>query len=221
MNNGAFVFEEAILTPTEVAEAAELADQLSETRRSVHASGAYAHLKWFEVGLDPEVPFCRKVLDALDIEQPEVLGFYYLEPGAKIHPHRDLTGASHNDRIRFHVPIVTNPDVDFRVSDERIPMAPGDLWCLDTSYKHSVANMGDRSRVHLIIECAISDKIRVALPRDLKARLHGVGYAAILGAKFAEAVVKNSISNPAYFKAQMGMVARFIRWRFLKSQRPG
>ena len=220
MNYGAFVCKPSIFTADEVAEVAKLSERLSETRRRVHATGPLSEYKWFEVGLDPELSFCRKVLDELEVDKPEVLGLYYLEPCAQIHPHRDLTGASHNDRIRFHVPIVTNSGVDFRVAGERVSMHPGDLWYLDTSYKHSVANFGTESRVHLIIECDISERIRRIIPGGFRARLHGVTYSIALGGKFLEALVKNSITNPAYFKAQMGMVARFVGWRFLKIRPP-
>lgn len=220
MNPGAFIFKNSVLTQDDVQAAADLADALRETKRSVHAEGKYVGVKWFEADLDPALPFSRKILQELGVDQPEVFGFYYLEPGARIHPHRDLTGASLNNRIRFHVPIVTNPGVDFRVSGERMRMEPGDLWYLDTSYKHSVANEGEHSRVHIVVECAITDQIRPGIPRTLKARLHHVGFVSILGAKFFEALVKNSVRDPAYFKAQMGMVARFIGWRFLRIGKP-
>lgn len=220
MNPGAFKYKADILTADDLREAAELAERMSEQKRSVHSEGRYAAYKWFEVNLDPNLPFARKVLDELGAEKPEVFGFYYLEPGARIHPHRDLTGASMNNRIRFHVPVVTNPGVEFTVSGERIPMKPGELWYLDTSYKHSVANTGDESRVHIVVECAVNDKIRGIIPRTLRARLHTVGYVGVLGAKFVEALIKNSLTDPAHFKAQMRMIGRFIGWRFLKTRRP-
>lgn len=213
---GAFLFKESVFSMEEIAEAALLADRISGQRVDVHAAGRYAGVQWFESALDPDVSFCRKVLDELGSEGAEVLGFYYLEPGARIHPHRDLTGASLNNRIRFHVPIVTNPGVDFRVSGRKIVMKPGDLWYLDTSYRHSVANTGQKARVHLIIECAITDKIRPAIPRTFRARVHNVKFVSLLGFKFLEALFKNSLTDPAYFKAQMGMIKRFVGWRLLK-----
>lgn len=156
------------------------------------------------------------MLDCLRTEKPELLVFYYLELGAKIHPHRDLTGASLNNRIRFHVPIYTNPGVKFTVSGETIKMIPGDLWCLDTSYVHSVENLGNESRVHLIVECGINDKIRTKIPNGLDAKLHSLNYAVILAASLVKALVVNSIRDPKYFKSQMGMVWKFIKWRVLK-----
>lgn len=220
MNLGAFKVRDGVLSTQDLQQAAVLAERLREERRQVHANGRYAGLKWYEADLDPEIDFCRKVLNELGVSEPEVFGFYYLEPGAEIHAHRDLTGASMNNRIRFHVPIVTNPNVDFRVSGERVQMKPGELWYLDTSYKHSVANYGEQSRVHIVMECAINETIQPIIPRGFKARMHSAGYIGVLGGKFVESLVKNSIKDPSYFKAQMGMIGRFIRWRFLKTGTP-
>lgn len=219
MNYGAFIFEADLLSPVEIEEAAELARMLQNEKRPVHDGGRYGDLQWHQVDLDPDWPIARKILDQLDAIDPELLVFYYLEPGAYIHPHRDLTGASLNDRLRFHVPVITNPDVDFRVSHERVRMTPGDLWCLDTSYRHSVHNGGSETRIHIVVECTITPKIRAKSPRGIRAKVHSLTYATILVYSLAKALVVNSFKDPAYLKAQLGMIARYIRWRFLGTER--
>lgn len=219
MNFGAYIFESALLDSTEIEAAADLAKKLQNEKRPVHDGGRYGDLQWYQVDLDPDWPIARKILDHLDAKDPELLVFYYLEPDAYIHPHRDLTGASLNDRLRFHVPVITNPEVDFRVSEERIRMTPGDLWCLDTSYRHSVHNKGSATRVHIVVECAITPKIRAKTPQGIKAKLHSATYAGILVYSLAKALVVNSVKDPAYLKAQLGMIARYVRWRFLGTER--
>jgi hypothetical protein len=219
-NGGAFVFRRDFLGEGEIAEAAALARALADRKRNVHSSGRYAGLQWFQVDLDPTLPVCAKLLAALDIPAPNLLVFYYLEPGATIHPHRDLTGAGLNNRIRFHLPIITNPDVDFRVAGDRIRMRPGDLWCLDTSYRHSVHNGGTESRVHIVIECDITPALRLRLPRGLGARLHDVWFVGVMAAAFGKAVLKNAFTDPAHFRDQMKMVGRFVGWRFLGRGKP-
>jgi len=214
-NGGAFMFRRNFLNGAELSEAAELARTFADRKRNVHGQGRYAGLEWFQVDLDPALPVCAKLLAELGIPVPNLLVFYYLEPGATIHPHRDLTGAGLNNRIRFHLPIVTNPDVDFRVSGDRVTMKPGDLWCLDTSYRHSVHNGGTESRVHIVVECDITPQLRQRLPHGLAARLHNVWFVGVMGAHFARAVIGNAFTDPAYFRAQMRMVGRFIGWRFL------
>ena len=214
-NSGAFIFSHNFLDAAEIAEVARLARQFAGQKRNVHSSGRYADLEWFQVDLDPALPVCVKLLAELDIPAPRMMVFYYLEPGAMIHAHRDLTGAGLNNRIRFHLPIITNSDVDFRVSGQRVSMAPGDLWCLDTSYKHSVHNGGVESRVHIVIECDITPKLAKRLPRSAGTRVHDLWFVAVLSAQFVKAVVSNAVTNPGYFRDQMGMVRRFIGWRFL------
>lgn len=215
MNRGAFVFEKSFLTGEELATAVELADGIAAQRTPVHEAGKYSNLRWFQVKIDPEWPVAAKLLSRLCVSEPEMLVFYYLEAGAVLHPHRDLTGASLNDRVRFHVPIKTNDGVEFIVHGEKIKMLPGELWCLDTSYKHSVKNEGSETRIHLIVECKISTPVRAAMPRDLPAKLHNVFYILLLGGKLAQSLVINIFKDPAYFRNQMAMISKFVGWRFL------
>lgn len=219
-NAGAFIFKPAFLGADEIALTARLARDMADQKRNVHQRGRYAGLKWFQVDLDPSLEICAKLLAELDIPAPRMMVFYYLEPGATIHAHRDLTGAGLNNRIRFHLPIVSNPHVDFRVSGERMRMAPGDLWCLDTSYKHSVYNGGSESRVHVVIECDITPALQNRLPRNAATRLHNIWFVGVMGVQFVKAVAKNTVTDPAYFRDQMRMVKRFIGWRFLNSGEP-
>jgi hypothetical protein len=219
-NGGAFIFKRGFLGASEIAVAAAQSRAFADQKRNVHERGRYAGLQWFQVDLDPSLPVCAKLLAELDVPTPNLMVFYYLEPGATIHPHRDLTGAGLNNRIRFHLPIVTNPDVDFRVSGDRVRMQPGDLWCLDTSYRHSVYNGGKESRVHIVVECDITPNLRRRLPRNTATRLHNIWFVGVMGLQFTKAVAKNAFTDPAYFRDQMGMVRRFIGWRFFKKGDP-
>jgi hypothetical protein len=221
MNPGAFLFKEKIFSIAEVSEIATLVTDLEISKRSVHAEGGtYSSLKWFQVNLSKDWKFCKTILSELSTVDPELLVFYYLEPGAVLHPHRDLTGASMNNRIRFHVPVITNSGVEFIVNNQKIKMAPGDLWCLDTSYVHSVRNDGDETRVHIIVECNINEEIKKRLPNGYRAKLHSFNYALILAGSFFKAIFVNSIKNPKYFLEQMSMVYLFIKWRLFKSEKP-
>lgn len=56
------------------------------------------------------------------------------------------------ERVRVHVPIVTQPTVRFECDGEVINMAPGECWIFDTWRQHSVLNDATRSRVHLVID---------------------------------------------------------------------
>ena len=56
------------------------------------------------------------------------------------------------DRVRVHVPIVTQPTVRFECGGEIIHMAAGECWIFDTWREHRVENDADRSRIHLVVD---------------------------------------------------------------------
>ena len=56
------------------------------------------------------------------------------------------------DRVRVHVPIVTQPTVRFECGDAAINMAAGECWIFDTWRMHRVLNDADEARIHLVID---------------------------------------------------------------------
>src|SRR6185312_14737748 len=118
------------------------------------------------------IPECKKLVDFFQT-RVEMLVFYSMLPGASIHPHRDMSGTYELGRIRFHVPLVTNPDVDFFVGGRKILMQEGQLWGLNTSYTHAVKNRGTTDRIHLVAEVDVNDWVRSLLPKpDVEYYLH-------------------------------------------------
>ena len=56
------------------------------------------------------------------------------------------------ERMRVHVPIVTQPTVRFHCGDSMINMAAGECWIFDTWRPHRVVNDDSRSRIHLVAD---------------------------------------------------------------------
>jgi hypothetical protein len=56
------------------------------------------------------------------------------------------------ERVRVHVPIVTQPTVRFECGDAVINMAPGECWIFDTWRQHRVLNDATESRIHLVVD---------------------------------------------------------------------
>ena len=56
------------------------------------------------------------------------------------------------DRVRVHVPIVTQPTVRFECGGVTIHMAAGECWIFDTWREHKVENDATRSRTHLVVD---------------------------------------------------------------------
>lgn len=188
--------------------------ELENKKTSVHDGGKYGDIQWHKIELDPNVhSFMSEIYSFLGAEKDGICVFYYLSPGAVLHPHRDLTGASSNARIRFHVPIITNEKF-FNVSKQRVIMAEGELWALDTSYLHEVKNESDFTRVHIVIECPINKSVSSRLPAKIwLAGFMMFIFLVILLLSFIKSVFINVWKDPKYFLAQMRMIKKFVSWR--------
>jgi len=78
-----------------------------------------------------------------------------LPSGCSIGRHRDANpiGDKFNLCNRIHIPILTNPNCVFEIAGEEINMGVGEVWEISNIKKmHSVRNLGDNDRVHLLID---------------------------------------------------------------------
>lgn len=215
MNTGSYLIKKNFFNEDEVSSIAQLAVALEKRKSNVHEEGKYKDLQWHKVDLNPEEhAFVEKTYSFLGAEKNGICVFYYLSPGAILHPHRDLTGASSNARLRFHIPIITNENIYFNVSKQRVIMSPGELWALDTSYLHEVKNQSNTVRVHIVIECQISETTKVLLPKkNIYGRAHDIYFISILTFNLLKSLLINIWKDPKYFIAQMRMLKKFIGWR--------
>ncbi|MEO8160493.1 MAG: aspartyl/asparaginyl beta-hydroxylase domain-containing protein [Arenimonas sp.] len=56
------------------------------------------------------------------------------------------------ERVRVHVPIVTQPSVRFTCGESEINMAAGECWIFDTWRLHRVVNDHSAARIHLVAD---------------------------------------------------------------------
>lgn len=54
--------------------------------------------------------------------------------------------------LRIHIPVITNPGVEFTCGNETVHMAPGECWIFDSFRWHNVQNKGAEQRIHLVID---------------------------------------------------------------------
>ncbi|TCS14492.1 aspartyl/asparaginyl beta-hydroxylase domain-containing protein [Caulobacter sp. BK020] len=101
-------------------------------------------------------PYFRAVIAAFACEVRAVR-LMRLGPGSVIKAHTDLDLDIEAGGARVHVPVVTNPDVDFRLNGARVEMAAGEAWYLRLSDPHAVANRGTTDRVHLVLDLVAND----------------------------------------------------------------
>jgi len=95
--------------------------------------------------------YVNEVIDRIPGRKNRVR-FLKLRAGGEIFPHSDPLHLIDKGVIRIHVPVRTNPAVAFHVHGRRLAMQPGEAWYVDVRFKHSVSNLGEIDRVHLVID---------------------------------------------------------------------
>lgn len=86
-----------------------------------------------------------------------------LKAGSVIKEHRDHELGFEDGEVRLHLPIVTNPGVEFFVNQVRVVLQEGECWYLNVNEPHQVANRGTTDRVHLVADCVVNDWLRELL----------------------------------------------------------
>lgn len=98
-----------------------------------------------------DCPYIKEVLDFFQFKKTAVR-LLRLEAGAQIKPHTDHCLGYEDGTFRLHIPIVTNPDVEFILDNRRIVMNEGECWYINANFIHSVANRGKQDRIHLVFD---------------------------------------------------------------------
>jgi hypothetical protein len=100
-------------------------------------------------------PYLRQVLAAFECPL-QAVRLMKLSPGSVIKPHRDHDLAAEYGKARLHIPVATNPAVEFWLNGERVVLQEGECWYLDLSQVHSVANRGAADRTHLVVDAVMN-----------------------------------------------------------------
>jgi hypothetical protein len=90
----------------------------------------------------------------------EVLGrsrLMKLAAGAEVVAHVDFNYHWYT-RVRIHVPIITNPGVQFHCGKDSLHMQAGECWIFNSWRRHRVANASEQDRVHLVIDASGSSR---------------------------------------------------------------
>jgi hypothetical protein len=116
------------------------------------------------VALD-HAPYIKTILDEFDggFVSVRVLT---LEPGGRIEEHVDEYRALRAGVARLHVPIVTAPTVKMIIGGVLQNWQPGELWYGNFAYPHHVRNEGDVTKVSLVIDTYVTDKLLALFPPD-------------------------------------------------------
>lgn len=83
-----------------------------------------------------------------------------LKAGQEIRRHTDMDLCFEDGCVRLHIPIQTHSDVTFLINDQPVHFAEGECWYMNANYPHEVSNNSGIDRVHLVIDCLVSDWLR-------------------------------------------------------------
>lgn len=110
---------------------------------------------WVETSHLDACPAMRSALNLLHCEVNAVR-LMRLGPGSEIREHRDHDLSAEFGSARLHLPLTTNPDVEFLVNGRAVAMLPGELWYLRLSDPHAVVNRGTSERIHMVIDVRVN-----------------------------------------------------------------
>ena len=96
-------------------------------------------------------PYLKEIIDGFLFEKTTVR-LLRLASGAIIKPHTDTELGYEDGCFRIHIPVITNPNVEFILDNQRLLMNEGECWYINANFTHSVVNNGREDRIHLVID---------------------------------------------------------------------
>ncbi len=75
-----------------------------------------------------------------------------LKAGSRIKEHIDPDLGLEDGYARLHIPITTNPQLEFSLNGKQVVMSPGECWYLRLSDPHYINNNGATDRVHIVLD---------------------------------------------------------------------
>ena len=80
---------------------------------------------------------------------------------ARIREHTDFNLGYEDDEIRVHIPVATNPQVEFYLNGSRVQMNAGECWYLNFNLPHRLYNGGTTGPAcTLVIDCSVNAWVR-------------------------------------------------------------
>jgi hypothetical protein len=109
-------------------------------------------------------PYLESIIDSFQCDKQRVR-LMALQPGKNIYWHYDETETiDTNVNARLHIPIITNPGVQFQICHEDQIWRAGELWYGDFSFPHRLRNGGQAERIHLVLDLKVSDYVTSLFP---------------------------------------------------------
>lgn len=116
--------------------------------------------------------YFKEILDNIGF-RVTVARVLFLPPGKVIEEHCDKGLNLAGGVVRLHIPIITHPDVDFFIEDEKASWQPGEFWFGDFSKPHRLHNRSSITRVHLVMDCRITEESLALFPESFLEQFQG------------------------------------------------
>lgn len=104
-------------------------------------------------------PYFKEVMDTFQCPKQSVR-LMKLCAGSEIGAHEDCRLDYEEGEVRIHVPVQTNPHLEFYLSGERVGMEEGESWYMNFNLTHRIINRGNADRIHLVMDCEVNDWLR-------------------------------------------------------------
>jgi Aspartyl/Asparaginyl beta-hydroxylase len=123
---------------------------------------------FFDTPLLERCAYFREVLAAFPcpLRAVRLLG---LAPGSFIREHTDNALDYEDGLVRIHIPVQTNPGVEFYISGDRVLLEAGRAYYLNVNLPHRVNNRGLTERIHLVIDAEVDEWVRALFARSEQA----------------------------------------------------
>jgi hypothetical protein len=129
-----------------------------------------------------------------------------LGPGARVHEHRDGNLGMPRGRTRLHVPLVTNPGAVTVFEGREYHREAGRLWYGDLGRPRYVADRGEQTRIHLVIDCTVSLALLKLFP---PAFTDGLVWSEVL---LSRDPVPLNLAEMARYRCRFPVPAAFLDW---------
>lgn len=117
-----------------------------------------------------QCPRLRAMLSQIKCEKTSIR-LLKLAKNAVIKEHRDLGLNFEEGEARLHIPVQTNPLVEFYLDNIRLVMEEGSCWYINASLPHRLTNPSPADRIHLVVDCMVNDWLTsVFMSKDLPVR---------------------------------------------------
>ncbi|MEU3048448.1 aspartyl/asparaginyl beta-hydroxylase domain-containing protein [Streptomyces sp. NPDC006984] len=119
-------------------------------------------------------PYTASILKGLNVPLRAVR-YMTLEPGASVAEHTDYPYGLPVGWARLHLPIVTNDQAVLVIDGVENRWQPGELWYANFGRPHHLYNRGSQPRVHLVVDCYVSETLLDLFPARARQEMDPTG----------------------------------------------